>query len=306
MRYDFLFHILLGFAPALAGLSFCLFVMWWLYRDVRMRPLIKEQEAEVFTYSAKMKTYQIILGTLFLVFAVGPLALAGLEYYNHDYGFDGSDPVWISVFLLYLFFGFFGVFCIIDPLRSYAKIDSNGVRVRGFLLSERFIPWKNVGRIVNHSSLRMLSIDGKDSDGKKRILLFSHGFEYLSIFLNRLNSRGFFLKEVLEEMEKIKAYLWQQGYYKVDLYKLYLPFWSFWYQPGNPEKYIAVLFGVEEDKRTTHYEHFKISSYKEEDMLNEVKGRFVEKSFNFHPKFQEDLVRGVDYIIERNEQYNKG
>lgn len=297
---DILFRILHSISPALAGgLGSALFLAW-LYRGMRDDDYIKNPKADVFVYSARTKVIMVGIGLCCLVFAIGPLVVVSLKYY-------GPDPIlsshfcyrpyedWSAILCLFIGFGLSSIACLVDPIKYFARLDDEGITVRGLFSGVRCLRWADIDQVKNNHSFQMISLRGTDKSGRSRRIWVPHYISGFPVIIERLNQHGLFFKEQEEEINAIKSYLSEQGYSSPIFYKHYSPFLSLWCLSAEPAQYIAVVFDVTENQEY-HLEHV-VTQGSPADTLEDVRNRLLVKGFAFHPEFQQDIAADMLDII---------
>lgn len=212
MEQDALLQILRAIAPALAGGIGSALLMGWLYRGMSGEAHIKTPNEEIFTYSARTKKFMIGLGVCCLVFAIGSLVMIGMKYYGSDPALPSQScyrPIkdWLGGLGLFAGFGLGSIACLVDPIKYFAKIDKNGITIRGLFSGVRSLRWADIQGVKSHDSFQMISIRGRDKTGAIRRLWVPHYVSGFAVLMERLSQRDLFFKEQKEEIDAIKSYL---------------------------------------------------------------------------------------------------
>lgn len=298
MNWANILHVIV---PGLAGAVGSYYILRWLYSSTASEKPARVAGANVFTYGAKTRRFMTGLGAACMLFAALPAVMIPYKYFGPEPCGHSPKPCRnkpmedaIAGTLLFLGFGLGGVVCLVDPRKYYAKLDAQGITVRGLFSGVQHSIWQHL-KATDCPSLQMVRLNGRDENGKPVRMWVPYLISGFGRFVARLNEQGIFFEQQLAVTKDITAYLHANGYPQVAPYRLYFPLLAVWREPGT-EQFVAVLPGIGPDGETHHIiSGFAVTP---EYALVQLKEKFLASRGTLDEHFFDDALESIGQIIE--------
>jgi len=261
----------------------------------------REGSAEIFTYSARTRHLLTALGMVCLVCAVGPLAMIAYKYLgtnptlpNQHCCYHPKDDVLAGIGLL-LGFGLGAYVCIVDPRKYYARLDEQGMTVRGLFSGLRTLRWDAVSAMKDYPGLQMVAIKSAQSGVR---LWVPYTISCFAELVERLNEHNFFAEGQLLLIEDARAYLAEQGFAQAVPYKMFPPYLSFWRLAPESQVFAGVLMGVKsaEPWEKPYHEHVTAQG-SWLDVMEGMQQKLLRRDFSFYIPMQQVFAEDFAKII---------
>jgi len=265
----------------------------------------REGTAEIYTYAAKTRHFLTVLGAFCLLFAVGPLAAIAYKYLGPGATLPSSrccyhpvDDVTAGIGLL-LGFGLGAFTCLVDPRKYFARVDEEGITVRGLFSGTRALRWADMTGIKDHPSLQMISLRGT-TGGRPVRLWLPYLLASFPMLVERLNEHAFFVEGQMREVEAARAHLVAAGFPEPVPYKIFPPYLSLWRPAPGAQDFLAVLLGVK-SAEPWEQAYFEVMRGQGTwlDVMAEMQKKLERGAFSFDPEMQKLFAEDFARLIEQ-------